>query len=213
LAEKTAALEQTETQLQTTEAQLKETEAQLTEAQTEVAQLGTQLEQTEAQLAQINLQLEQRGVKLFRLTKEYERLETTAEMNKFFFYYVPPGEQKYGLLNLEECLSRWHWKEEAYKLHAFDCSEMSAALERILENDGFHTVIVAGDSPDGTDAKHAWLLVEVVSGEYMPVEATAFSIVYWGSPYFDNYFKYERQFETIQEALAYGPTEFDWWEL
>ena len=46
----------------------------------------------------------------------------------------------------------------------------------------------------------------------MPVEATTYSIVYWNSPYFYNYFEYEHKFETIQEALSYSPTEFNWWE-
>jgi hypothetical protein len=87
---------------------------------------------------------------------------------------------------------------------------MSAYLEHKLENEGYHTILVAGDSPFG-DVKHAWLLVEVVAGQYMPVEATAYGIVYWNSAYFNNYFEYELQFETIQEAIQINPTEFNWW--
>jgi len=45
----------------------------------------------------------------------------------------------------------------------------------------------------------------------MPVEATTIGIVWWSNPDFNDYFKYGRCFETIQEALAYGSTVFDWW--
>ena len=37
-------------------------------------------------------------------------------------------------------------------------------------------------------------------------------VVWWESPYFDNYFEYDRAFETIQDALNYSETEFDWWK-
>jgi len=133
-----------------------------------------------------------------------------AERAKFTFYYVPIA-QRYGLDDLQDYLQRWEWEEGAYILNKFDCSQMSAYLEYKLENEGYHTVMVVGDSPSG-DGKHAWLLVELVEGQYMPVEATAYSIVYWSYPYFDNYFIYDFEFETIQEALSYSPTEFNWWE-
>ncbi len=72
-------------------------------------------------------------------------------------------------------------------------------------------MIDVGKSPDGSNVRHAWLLVESENGKYMPVEATAMSVVYWSSSYFNNYFKYDHVFETIQEALRYGSKEFDWW--
>lgn len=148
------------------------------------------------------------------LQSDYRGLEYAlreAEANKFMFYYTPLMDQQYGVLQLDEVMSRWEWKEDVYKASLFDCSEMSAALEHILENEGFHTVIVAGDSPSG-DGYHAWLLVETSEDKYMPVEATAWSVVYWSYPYFDNYFDYDYKFEDIHEAIAYSPTEFDWWE-
>jgi len=89
---------------------------------------------------------------------------------------------------------------------------MSVFLEWYLENEGFHTKIITGISPDDSGVKHAWLLVETSDGKYMPVEATQWSVVYWDSPYFDNYFEYGlMEFENIQEAIAYAPEEFDWW--
>ncbi len=45
----------------------------------------------------------------------------------------------------------------------------------------------------------------------MPVENTNIQVVWWPNPNFDNYFVYDRSFETIQEALEYSETEFDWW--
>ena len=45
----------------------------------------------------------------------------------------------------------------------------------------------------------------------MPVEATEYSVVWWDSPYFDNYFEYDSLFETIHDALNYSYGEFDWW--
>jgi len=133
-----------------------------------------------------------------------------VERAKFNFYYVKP-KQRYGVDDLEEYIDRWKWGEGAYEEHGFDCSQMSAHIERRLENEGYHTVIVTGDSPWG-DGKHAWLLVETNEGKYMPVEATSYSIVYWNSPHFDNYFKYEHRFETIHEAHEYSSTEFSWWD-
>ena len=78
------------------------------------------------------------------------------EEAKFYFYYMRP-EQKYGVDGLKEHLQSRVWKEDLDD--DFDCSKMSTYLERKLENDGYHTFIVSGESPDGT-GRHAWLLVE-----------------------------------------------------
>lgn len=139
------------------------------------------------------------------VNKEY------VEQTKFYFYYVRK-EQRYGVSNVREYLEQWDWKEDAYVEGEFDCSQMSTYLEWKLENEGYHTIIVGGDSPTGSANKHAWLLVETAEGKYTPIEATALSIVNWKSPDYYNYFEYEFQFETIQEALSYSPTEFNWWE-
>jgi hypothetical protein len=45
----------------------------------------------------------------------------------------------------------------------------------------------------------------------MPVESIDLSVVMLGNPNFDKYFEYDHQFETIQEALEYSESEFDWW--
>ena len=128
---------------------------------------------------------------------------------RFDFYYIEP-EQKYGVYDLSDWLNKWKWIKP-YQEGVFDCSEMSAYLEWKLENEGWHTKIIVGDSPFGS-GRHAWLLVETSNDKYMPVESTNMAVVLWDSPYFDNYFKYDRSFETIQDALKYSETEFDWWK-
>jgi len=130
---------------------------------------------------------------------------------KFMFYYVPV-EQRFGVDDLESYLNRWQWKVGAYAEGKFDCSEMSAYLERELENEGYHTIIVTGETPSDRTEYHAWLLVETSKGKYMPVEATQYKLVKWDNLYFDRYFEYEHSFETIQDALEYDYAEFDWWE-
>jgi hypothetical protein len=141
---------------------------------------------------------------------EIQAKEEEVERVKFQFYYASLTKQRYGVSDLEEYLDRWQWSEGAYIAGEFDCSEMSAYLEWKLENEGYNTLIVTGDSPFGL-GKHAWLLVQTSVEGYMPVEATTYSIVYWSDTYFDNYFVYDYQFENIQEALDYSPNEFDWW--
>ena len=136
------------------------------------------------------------------------------EEGGFRFYYVKP-KQRYGVDDLEEYLSRWQWEHGTYVAHKFDCSEMSAYIERTLENEGYHTIIVSGEAPFG-GGRHAWLLVETHEGKYMPVEAARegvpWQVVLWNDPYFDNYYEYDYRFETIEDALRYNYEGFNWWE-
>lgn len=135
-----------------------------------------------------------------------------AEKSKFEFYYASRCKQRYGVDDLEEYLDRWGWAEGAYTKGVFDCSEMSAYIEWRLENEGYNTAIVVGQSPWNPETRHAWLLVETSSDKYMPVEATQYTLVKWDSPYFDSYFEYDHSFETIFDALDYDYEGFNWWE-
>ena len=129
---------------------------------------------------------------------------------KFSFYYVnKPDAQKFGVEMLASEIKRLKF-EEQYQEGVFDCSEMSANLEWWLENNGWHAKIIVGDCPFSS-GYHAWLLVETSNGKYMPIEATTIEVVWWEDSNFYNYFKYDHCFETIQEALAYSETSFDWW--
>jgi hypothetical protein len=129
----------------------------------------------------------------------------------FFFYYVQPEEQKFGVHNLDNELDGLEWAQP-YEEGVFDCTEMTAYLERYLENHGWHAKIVVGDSPFGS-GRHAWLLVETSEGKYMPVESTKIEIVWWSNPNFDNYWIYDHKFETVSQALSYSETAFDWWTV
>lgn len=181
------------------------TNSQLQECQSEVEglQLVTLRQQSEIQAQEE--EIESRDIQISNLEYEVERA-------RFEFYYRSLAKQRYGVYDLEEYLNRWQWTEGSYTSGEFDCSEMSAYLERKLENEGYNTMIVTGDSPFGA-GKHAWLLVETSVEEYMPVESTTYSIVYWWDTYFDNYYVYDYQFDDIQEALDHNPNEFDWWYL
>ncbi len=147
-----------------------------------------------------------------QLRSEIQTLQQRLEEEKFFFYYCSLSSQRYGVYDLADYLERWEWTEGAYTKDVFDCSEMAAYLEWRLENEGYHTIIVTGRAPFG-GGKHAWLLVETSPNRWMPVEPTTYSIVWWDNPYFDNYFVYEHEFESIFEAINVFPDEFDWWEV
>ena len=179
------------------------TDSQLRECQAEVQSLTYEIDWLQTVTTQQQEEIESKDVQISNLDYEVDRV-------KFLFYYASLTEQRYEVSDLEEYLNRWEWTEEAYVADEFDCSEMSAYLEWKLENEGYNTVIVTGDSPSG-GGKHAWLLVQTSTDGYMPVEPTTYSIVYWSDIYFDDYFVYDYEFENIQEALDYSPNEFDWW--
>lgn len=144
------------------------------------------------------------------LWDENDYLRDEIELARFDFYYVLPIEQKFGVYALDGELNSGYWVDP-YQVNVFDCSEMSAYMEWELENLGWHTKIVVGDSPFGS-GYHAWLLVECEEGGYMPVEATTPEIIWWDNPYFDNYWEYDYSFETILDVFEYfDETEFDWW--
>lgn len=141
-----------------------------------------------------------------------ELLEGEIEESRFYFYYRTLRRQRFGIDDLESYLDRWHWIEGSYVENKFDCSEMSAYIERNLENEGYRTWIVIGNCPFNQTARHAWLLVETSSGKSMPVEATQYALVKRDNPYFDLYFEYDHWFETILDALEFDSDEFNWWK-
>jgi len=178
-------------------------DSQLQECQLSVQSLTSENDWLQTVTTQQQEEIESKDIQISNLEYEVERV-------KFQFYYASLTEQRYEVSDLAEYLNRWQWTEEAYVADEFDCSEMSTYLEWKLENEGYNTVIVTGDSPFGV-GKHAWLLVQTSTEGYMPVEPTTYSIVYWSDIYFDDYFVYDYEFENIQEALDYSPNEFDWW--
>ena len=191
----------------------------LVEAASSIEALESSLEEKTAALNNAKIQLVYKEAQIKNINRRYKELDTmydelkiTAQLDKFLFYYTPLTEKITRVQDLEEYLSRYEWKEDTVKIDIFDCSEMSAVLERMLENEGFHTFIVSGKSPYGSGEGHSWLIVEISPGEYIPVEAVNFSIIPWDNPYINEYHSYDRKFETIHEALDYSQENYDWWE-
>ena len=168
-----------------------------------VRSLRTENSQLESEIDSLNSEYNNYVANYHYTDEEYDEA-------RFSFYYVKP-EQKFGVYDLSDELSGLEWFR-SYQEGVFDCSEMSAYLERYLENEGWHAKIVVGDSPYGS-GRHSWLLVETSQGKYMPVESTNIEVVWWSDPNFDNYWIYDHKFETIQDALSYSQTEFDWWTV
>lgn len=176
----------------------------------QVSNLHTDKRKLQSQVNTLRSEVADLEWEISDLEWEISNLRQTAEENRFEFYYASLARQRFGVYDLDEYLDRWEWIEGSYVKGVFDCSEMSAYIEWRLENEGYNTYIVCGESPWG-GGYHAWLLVETSEGAYMPVEATEYDIVWWSDPYFDNYFEYDYLFETIHDALDYSQSEFDWW--
>lgn len=179
--------------------------------------LYTRIDSLQSQVNTLQTDKDYLQTQINTLQCEYDNYVAThhysdSEYNEtqFSFYYVKPEEQKFGVYDLEDELYGLEWLH-SYQEGVFDCSDMSAYLERHLENEGWNAIIVAGDSPFGS-GRHAWLLVEASTDQYMPIESTNIEVVWWSNPDFDDYFIYDYEFETIQEAIAYNENEFDWWK-
>jgi hypothetical protein len=69
-------------------------------------------------------------------------------------------------MSLEYWLSRAAWAEE-YEADGFDCSQMAAFLEWIIDNAGYQVRVFAGHG-------HCWLSIEI-EGEWVAYEATSLS--------------------------------------
>jgi hypothetical protein len=184
--------------------------AQLRACQAEAQSLTAEVGQLQTETAQQQAEIQEQETEIGLKDSQITSLEDEVESSRFQFYYASLDKQRYGLADLVDYLNHWQWIEKTYLENEFDCSEMSAYLEWKLENEGYHNLIVIGDSPS-SEGKHAWLLVQTGAEEYTPVEATVYSVVYRWDPYYYQYFVYDYAFETIQEALSHSPDEFDWW--
>jgi len=105
-----------------------------------------------------------------------------------------------------EC-TNWH---ELYTLGVYDCSEMSALFECVMEQAGYPSCITCSSK-----YAHAWALVKTEERDegYLPVECTGMFIPWEGSSLmsWDDYLDYDDLFETIYEAEEYCPGDYDWW--
>jgi len=97
---------------------------------------------------------------------------------------------------------------DLYTAGQFDCSEMSALFECMMEQAGYQTYIVGSDK-----YTHAWCLVEMADKSLLPVECTGMFIPWEGSNImtWEDYFDYDERFETIYEGEQYCLGDYDWW--
>lgn len=105
-----------------------------------------------------------------------------------------------------------------YDTSVFDCSEMAAYLEWMLEKHGFDSKICLADRFANGSIAHAWVAIDLPPKRYY-VEPTAlntggfiFSTI---KPYdgnYKDYSKYDAIYEDIYEVTKENPvSEFDWW--
>ena len=59
--------------------------------------------------------------------------------------------------SMQEYLANSEWVDD-YEINAWDCSQMAAYMEFMLENCGYHVVIRAAEV-EGEEYGHAWILV------------------------------------------------------
>ena len=101
--------------------------------------------------------------------------------------------------------------QNVYKIHYFDCSEMSAYLEYYFENVGYDAKIVFGTA--GTyGAGHAWVIVYAGTEEFR-IEPTSLAVIssyeYGASGYsMDSIYD---SIYGIEKDWSGNLTEWDWW--
>jgi len=101
-----------------------------------------------------------------------------------------------------------------YERGVFDCSEISAYVEWVLEDAGFDAYIVLGEVDFGGDNKgiHAWNMVKVAGATYY-IDMSS------GKPHIfksdKHHLKIIKVFKNIYEAIEYyyGVKEWDWWNV
>ncbi len=153
------------------------------------------------------------------------------DMNKIPGNYYSGVDYNKTTKDLKYYLNNTFVMPTGYELNVFDCSEQAAYMERELENAGFMTEILVGDSPTGGDLKHAWIMVYTIDNYRTAIEPTiifgtadssvsrlwtrlnndAIGIVYsnQNANYYD---AYEERIENIYYAVTrLGIDEVDWW--
>lgn len=152
---------------------------------------------------------------------------TTPEYSNIPEPYYTSAPQQYGVDALQEYLQQKKWSRD-YEVDVFDCTEMSAFLERALENEGFHAYIMGGEF-DGNP--HGWVKVQISprtkpksdkprdivmaalidqEKSFVIVEATTLTIITFYDAEYSKYYE-EHAHETIYDAMELCPSSYDWW--
>jgi hypothetical protein len=132
--------------------------------------------------------------------------------------------------SMQEYLSNSHWVED-YEENSWDCSQMAAYMEFMLENCGYNVVIREADVA-GEQYGHAWILVEFKEGwlayecteRYWvyPNEAVArsydpYGYVYWNPSMYDAGVQYDTIYDVWEYCRWYSNgeeaflQEYGWW--
>lgn len=123
------------------------------------------------------------------------RLPYKIVLTKVSDYYLPV-KRIYGIGRLKAILD-FKWLVD-YKENYFDCSERSAFVEYLLENEGFNTDIVGNET-------HCWVIVE--AGKFVHIETVT------SPPYFIDNKQYLYRYRSIYEAMQSNSDEYDWWNI
>ena len=118
-------------------------------------------------------------------------------LKKVSDYYLP-AKKVYDIERLKQIID-FKWLVN-YQVNYFDCSERSAFVEYLLENEGFNADIVSNEN-------HCWVIVEVKPGKYVDVEAVA------NPPYIITDKPYLHCYNSIYEAMQRNADEYDWWNV
>lgn len=132
--------------------------------------------------------------------------------------------------SMQEYLANSEWVDD-YDAGGWDCSQMAAYMEFMLENCGYHTVIREADL-QGEQYGHAWILVKFrqgwlayeCTGRYWvyPDEATArsydpYGTVHWNPSKYDAGMQYESIYDIWDDYKQYSNgeevflKEYGWW--
>ena len=132
--------------------------------------------------------------------------------------------------SMQEYLANSHWIED-YEENSWDCSQMAAYMEFMLENCGYHVVIRSADVA-GEQHGHAWILVEFkegwlayeCTGRYWvyPSESVArsydpYGYVHWNPSMYDAGIQYESIYDVWDDYKWYSngeeafSQEYGWW--
>ncbi len=132
--------------------------------------------------------------------------------------------------SMQKYLANSDWVDD-YEMGGWDCSQMAAYMEFMLENCGYNVVIRVADV-EGEDYGHAWILVEFKEGMLAyectsrhwvyPSESVArsyepHSYVYWCPSMYDAGVRYESIYDIWNDYKQYSNgekgflNEFGWW--
>lgn len=125
------------------------------------------------------------------------RLPYKIVLTKVSDYYLPV-KRIYGLEKLKAIID-FKWLVD-YKENYFDCSERSAFVEYLLENEGFNTDIVGNET-------HCWVIVEAEAGKFVHIETVT------PPPYFIDNKQHLYRYRSIYEAMQSNSDEYDWWNI